>query len=189
MAGYTNCLNLYMDLLPYFDLVWIGEARDYDRLPNHWLVEVSGIPYGLPGQMLRQGGNPWRGMVYGITNRAGWQGYPEEIWKFWDRYHIEEKQMMGYWDEKNPVKSGNDLVKATLYKGNEESIIAVANWSKEDQPCSIDIDWDRLGYKKSRCKYLIPAVTGFQDEQSPSKLDKLTIPGGKGYLILIRNND
>jgi hypothetical protein len=86
-AGYTNCLNLYMDLLPYFDLVWIGEGRDYNRAPDHWLIEVSGIPFGLPGQMLEGGGNPWRGMVYGITNRAGWVGNtPIEIWKFWDEY-------------------------------------------------------------------------------------------------------
>ncbi|MEN6455119.1 MAG: glycoside hydrolase domain-containing protein, partial [Prolixibacteraceae bacterium] len=68
-AGFTSCLNLYMDLLPYFDLVWIGEGRDYNRKPDHWLVEVSGIPFGLSGQMLEGGGNPWRGMVYGITNR------------------------------------------------------------------------------------------------------------------------
>ncbi len=77
-----------MDLLPYFDLVWIGEGRDYDRMPDHWLIEVSGIPFGLPGQMLQGGGNPWRGMVYGITSRAGWSGDPTEIWKFWDQYHI-----------------------------------------------------------------------------------------------------
>jgi hypothetical protein len=51
-AGFTNCLNLYMDLLPYLDLVWIGEGRDYNRAPDHWLVEVSGIPFGVPGQML-----------------------------------------------------------------------------------------------------------------------------------------
>ena len=59
-AGYTNCLNLYMDMLPYFDLIWIGEGRDYNRDPDHWLIEVSGIPFGLPGQMLEGGGNPWR---------------------------------------------------------------------------------------------------------------------------------
>ena len=185
-AAYTNCLNLYMDLLPYFDLAWIGEGRDYDRMPDHWLVEVSGIPFGLPGQMLQGGGNPWRGMVYGITNRAGYaKPGPTEIWNFWDQYHITDKVMIGYWDEKNPVKSGNDLVKATLYKGPEESIIAVANWGKEDQSASISIDWDQLGYRKSRCKYLIPFIQDFQDEQSPASLDGLTIPGGKGYLIVI----
>ncbi|GAI32127.1 unnamed protein product, partial [marine sediment metagenome] len=98
-AGYANCLNLYMDLLPYFDLVWIGEGRDYDRMPDHWLIEVSGIPFGLPGQMLQDGGNPWRGMIYGITSRAGWSGDPTEIWKFWDQYNIGDKKMIGYWDE------------------------------------------------------------------------------------------
>jgi hypothetical protein len=87
LAGFANSLNLYMDLLPYLDLVWIGEGRDYNRMPDYWLVEVSGIPYGLPGQMLEGGGNPWRGMVYGMTNRAGWwkgDNPPTPIWKFWD---------------------------------------------------------------------------------------------------------
>jgi len=35
LAGFTNCLNLYMDLLPYFDQVWIGEGRDYNRMPDY----------------------------------------------------------------------------------------------------------------------------------------------------------
>ena len=188
-AGYANCLNLYMDLLPYFDLVWIGEGRDYDRMPDHWLIEVSGIPFGLPGQMLQDGGNPWRGMVYGITSRAGWSGDPTEIWKFWDQYNIGDKKMIGYWDEDKLVKSDNDLIRATLYKGDEESIIAVANWGKQDQECSIGIDWDKLGYDEYGCKYLISAIPGFQDEHSPDSLNDLIIPGGKGYLIVLRKTD
>jgi hypothetical protein len=185
-AGYANCLNLYMDLLPYLDLVWIGEGRDYDRMPDHWLIEVSGIPFGLPGQMLQGGGNPWRGMVYGITSRAGWSGDPTEMWKFWDQYDIGDKKMIGYWDEDIPAKSGNDLVKATFYKGIEEHIIAVANWSEQDQPLSLDIDWSKLGYDSSHFKYLIPAIPGFQNQQSPDDLSKLTIPGKQGCLIVIR---
>ena len=191
-AGYTNCLNLYMDLLPYFDLVWIGEGRDYDRMPDHWLVEVSGIPFGLPGQMLQGGGNPWRGMVYGITNRAGYAGKvgnPTEIWNFWDQHQFTDKQMIGYWDQNNPVKSDNDLVKATLYKGSDECIIALANWGEKDQRCSLNIDWDQLGYDKSKSKYVIPYIERFQDEESPVSLNRLIIPGGKGTLIVIQKND
>ncbi|MCK5464685.1 MAG: hypothetical protein KAI95_16765, partial [Bacteroidales bacterium] len=187
-AGYTNCLNLYMDLLPYFDLVWIGEGRDYDRMPDHWLIEVSGIPFGLPGQMLQDGGNPWRGMVYGITSRAGWSGDPMEIWKFWDQYNISNKKMIGYWDVKNPVKSDNHLVKATLYEGLDEHIMAVANWSQKELACSFDIDWDKLGYEKSVCKYMIPAIPGFQEIQSPASLEEIVVPAGKGFLIVLRKN-
>ncbi len=187
LAGYANCLNLYMDLLPYFDLVWIGEGRDYDRAPDHWLIEVSGIPFGLPGQMLAGGGNPWRGMVYGITNRAGWMGYPSEIWKFWDACQIQEKEMVGYWDASSPLTCTNDSVRATLYKGREESVLAIANWGSEEQRCSIRIDWAKLGYDSAACSLTIPRIPGYQDTPPRASLDEIRVPGRKGYLILMRN--
>lgn len=97
--------------------------------------------------------------------------------------------MIAYWDENVPVKSDNDLVKATLYEGLEEHIIAVANWSEKDQSCSLDIDWDNLGCEQSACKYMIPAIPGFQEKQSPDSLSELIIPGRKGFLIVIKKND
>jgi hypothetical protein len=184
-AGFTNCLNLYMDLLPYFDLVWIGEMRDYNRLPDHWLIEVSGIPFGLTGQMLNEGGNPWRGMVYGITNRPGWAGDPSQLWRFWDAYNIQTKTMVGYWDEANPVRTGNDLVKATLYRGAGQSIIAVAGWGKNDLICRLEIDWNKLGLEAKHCAVSIPAIRDFQEGLEAVTLDTLRIPAGKGYLIVV----
>ncbi|MBI5010989.1 MAG: hypothetical protein HZB98_15345 [Bacteroidia bacterium] len=187
-AGYTNCLNLYMDLLPYFDLVWIGEGRDYNRAPDHWLIEVSGIPFGLPGQMLEGGGNPWRGMVYGITNRAGWVGNtPIEIWKFWDEYKIADKLLTGYWEEKYPVKSSNSKVFTSLFKGERESILAVANWSDKDQPVSLNIRWEDIGIDQSDAEIFIPAIKDFQDADENIKLNDLRIPAKKGFLIVIQN--
>lgn len=187
-AGYTNCLNLYMDLLPYFDLVWIGEGRDYNRAPDHWLIEVSGIPFGLPGQMLEGGGNPWRGMVYGITNRAGWGGNtPIEIWKFWDEYRITDKLLTGYWEENYPVKSNNSKVFTSLFKGDKESILAVANWSDKDQPVSLNFRWKDLGIDPSKAEFFIPAIKDFQDAKGKVELNSLAIPPRKGFLIIIRN--
>ena len=188
-AGYTNCLNLYMDLLPYFDLVWIGEGRDYNRMPDHWLVEVSGIPLGLTGQMLEGGGNPWRGMVYGITTRAGWtKNSPEYLWKFFDEYHFPELQMMGYWEKDCPVTSSNELVKATVYKNRDTIIIAVANWSDNDVTTSLGLDKTKLGIS-SGYEIKIPEIREFQEEQATVALNRLTIPGGKGYLMVIKNKD
>jgi hypothetical protein len=187
MAGWTNCLNLYMDLLPYFDLTWVGEGRNYDRMPDHWLIEVSGIPFGLTGQMLNGGGNPWRGMIYAITNRPGWAGDPSHIWKFWDAFRIREKQMIGYWDSDNPVTCTNDSLRVTLYKGTEESILAVANWGSTDQNGTITIDWGKLGYDPSTCAVTVPPVPEFQDGQTVASLDRITVPGKKGYLIVLRN--
>jgi hypothetical protein len=65
----------------------------------------------------------------------------------------------------------------------------VANWANKDQRSSIDIDWDQLGFDQSGCKYLIPSIPGFQEEQTPASLERLKIPGGKGYVIVIRKKE
>jgi hypothetical protein len=186
-AGFTNCLNLYMDLLPYFDLLWIGEGRDYNRAPDHWLIEVSGIPFGLPGQMLEGGGNPWRGMVYGITNRPGWgANSPSGLWNFWDEYKIEDKIMTGYWDENTPVKVSNQLVKASVYSSNGEAVIAVANWTDNDQVTAVEVSWADLGINPMSAGVFVPEIKGFQTEQKSVSLDKMTIPGKEGFLIVVK---
>ena len=186
--GYSSCLNMYMELLPYFDLCWIGEGRNYDRLPDHWLIEVAGIPFGLPGQMLQNNGNPWRGMVYGITNRLGWGGNPSAIWNFWDTYHIQEMEMIGYWDKlNNPISVDNEMVKATLYKGESTSVISIAGWGDSDQTCHINIDWKKLGYNAAYCTFHQPAIPDFQNERKLDTLSNLTIPKGKGFLIVLTN--
>jgi len=194
-AGFINSINLYMELLPYFDLVWIGEGRDYGRSPDHWLIEVSGIPFGLPGQMLQGGGNPWLGMVYGITSRAG-RGQkeppPTQLWKFWNQHSMADKEMIGYWEKDNPVKCYNPMIKATLYKGEDESLIAIANWYKFDlwgldnQPVTVEIDFKKLGYDPADCEISIPEIPDFQRQNSSVDLSNMILPGGKGFIIVVK---
>jgi hypothetical protein len=167
--------------------VWIGEGRNYDRMPDHWLIEVSGIPFGLPGQMLQGGGNPWRGMVYGITSRAGWtKKSPSEIWKFWDKYDIQNKEMIGYWEKGSFVKCSNPMIRATIYQGVSESIIAVANWNNQDEQTAITIDWNKLGLDLEKYEIFIPEIKGFQNKQSLITLNKMTIAGKEGLMILLK---
>ncbi len=189
-AGFANCLNLYMDLLPFFDHVWIGEGRDYNRNPDHWLIEVSGIPFGVTGQMLEGGGNPWRGMVYGITTRAGWTiNPPTEIWKFWDTYKIKNKTLMGYWEKNVPVTCSNPLVKASVFVGTDASIIAVANWGAKDEETTLSVDWDKLGMMPGGYEISIPGIKDFQAKQPDVSLKNISIPAKKGYLIVIKKKN
>ena len=186
-AGWTNCLNLYMDMLPYFDLVWIGEGRDYNMPPDHWLIEVSGIPFGLSGQMLEGGGNKWRGMVYGITNRLGWVGSsPAPIWRFWDEFHIQDKEMVGYWEEGNPVHCSSDSVKATLYRGENQSIIALGNWAKTDQRVKLSIDYEKLGIHPP-ISFRRPAIKDFQNDGVLKSLEDISVQGGEGCVLVFEN--
>jgi hypothetical protein len=186
MAGYACCLNLYMDLLPYYDQLWIGEGRSYDKSPDYWLIETVGIPFGLTSQMLQGGGNPWRGMIFGMTNRLGWYGQsPENIWKFWDKYNFQEKEMIGFWDANCPVKTDNSEIIATIYKGKKQSIIAIANWTKKKQRGKLLIDWKSLGLDPSKVKATIPKLENFQHEKKLSINKAIDIKGGEGYLIVI----
>ena len=187
---YASSLNLYTDLLPFIDQLWIGEARNYDLSSDYWLVEVSGVPFGLTSQMLRDGGNIWRGMVFGITGRLGWykSKTPEYIWKFWDKHEFQNKEQIGFWDPASMVKPNTDSVEATVYKGKDEVIIAVANWTNNDQPCRLQIDWKKLGLDLSAVEVSIPAIQEFQDEKLNIDLNKeFVIEAAKGYMILIKN--
>ncbi len=185
-AGYTNCLNLYMDLLPYIDLVWIGEERDYNRMPDHWLVEVSGIPFGIPGQTLH-GHNQWRGMVYGITDRGGYsRTTPKYLWQFFDNFKFSNREMIGYWDKKCPVKTSHPMVRASVYKGENDVIISVANWGKSAVKTSLSVNWDQLGINPETAKLFAPHIEEFQEEVKDITISSLEIPGAKGYLIILK---
>ena len=64
------------------------------------------------GEMLQDGGNPWRGMIYGMTNRMPWtrEADPRAIWKVWDEFGMQGTNMIGYWSSNCPVKTNNQKV-------------------------------------------------------------------------------
>ena len=113
---------------------------------DYWLVEISGIPFGLFGGDARRGREyPWRGMVYGMTNRLSWCGDPRPIWKLWDDFGIRHARMIGYWEKNCPVRSGRNEVLATAYVRKGKTLVALASWAKGPVNCLLSIDWQALG--------------------------------------------
>lgn len=110
--GFANSANLYLEHFPYLDRLWFGEYFNYDFPPEFWLIEVSGIPYGLMGEMLEGGGNPWRGMLYGMTGRSP-RVDNGSLWKLWDSFGMQHSEMIGYWVKDNPVKTNSEKTLAT----------------------------------------------------------------------------
>jgi len=184
-AGYANCLNLYMEHLPYVDSLWIGEGRNYDEPPDHWMVEVSGIPFGLFGEMLQGGGNPWRGMLYGMTARLPWSGDPRPIWKLCDDFGIQEADMLGYWAPDCPVKTGRENVLATVYRKQGKALICLASWEKAAVDCRLKIDWDALGLDPSQATLHAPTIERLQDSKQLKPTDPLPIEPGKGWMLIL----
>ena len=181
----------YAEYFPFLDKLWFGESFKYDNMPpENWLVEVSGIPFGHMGDMLHAGGNPWRGMVYGMTVRYPWftEGIscdPRGIWKVWDTFGIENAKMIGYWDKKPVVSTTNSNVKATAYVKEGKLLISVASWAKEITKVKLDIDWEAVGLDKSKVRMVAPEIENFQSGEIFSVDDEIRIEPIKGWLLII----
>jgi hypothetical protein len=183
--GYANSANLYLEHFPFIDRLWFGEYFDYNAPPDFWLTEMSGIPFGLMGEMLQDGGNPWRGMVFGMTNRLPWAGDPRPLWKFWDENRIQQTEMLGYWVPQNPVKTGRDDVLATVYQGGHRAIVAVGSWAAGDVTLNLTIDWKALGIDPSRARITAPAIPNFQNETHFAPEETIPVTAGKGWLLVV----
>ncbi|MCD2423318.1 DUF6067 family protein [Niabella pedocola] len=187
--GFINSANLYMEHFPYLNRLWFGEYFDYENnSPDFFLTEVSGIPFGLMGEMLQDGGNAWRGMVYGMTCRIPWteNADPTGIWKLWDDFGIQGAQMVGYWVRNNPVKTDNAKVKATVYKKNGKALVSIASWDGADTEVSLNIDWKQLGIDPAKAAITAPAVKKFQEARNFKVGEKIPVAKNKGWLLIIQ---
>lgn len=147
-AGDVSCLNLYCELLPYLDSIWLGEGFFYKKYsPEYMLAEVSGIPYGVGGQMLQDGGDLYEGMLYAMNNRYGWGcKNAVDLYKVWDEFGIENSQMLGYWHSKCPIKTDNENVLATVYKKDDKALLCVYNFSRKSEKFTFAVDRELLGF-------------------------------------------
>jgi hypothetical protein len=184
--GYVNSALLYMEHFPYVDRLWFGEYFDYDSKPDYWLTEISGIPFGLMGEMLEKGGNPWRGMIYGMTNRLPWSGDPTPLWKLWDEFGMQGARMFGYWLTNCPVRIDNPQILSTTYAKPGAALISVASWAQDTVLCSLSIDWNSLGLDSAKATIKAPAVKNFQDEHTFRVGEKIPVPPAKGWLLEVK---
>lgn len=184
--GFANSANLYLEHFPYLDRLWFGEYFNYDFPPEFWLVEVSGIPYGLMGEMLEGGGNPWRGMLYGMTGRSP-RVDNGPLWKLWDSFGMQNSEMIGYWVKDNPVKTGSEKTLATVYSHmGDKALISLATWEDTDAKVKLSIDWAKLGLDPSKVILHAPAIENFQQETTWKPGDEIVVPKGKGLLIIAK---
>ncbi len=185
--GGINPASLYMEHLPYVNSLWFGEGYKYEEVsPDYWLVEMSGIPFGLFGEMLHLGGNPWRGMIYGMTNRLRWSGDPVEIWKLWDKFGIKQADMIGYWSERCPVKTSHKDILATAYVKEDKALFSIASWAEKDEKVTLDIDSDKLPFGLEGKKLYALKIPGFQQEAEFAVTDEIPVPESRGWLLILK---
>ncbi len=185
-AGWANSLQLYTGLLPYVDRLWIGELFKADNPRDFWLVEMSGIPFGLMSETL-DAHNIFRGLAFGMLPRLPWSGNPAPEWKLFDDFGMNKAQMYGYWDERAGAATDNEQVSATVYRRNGAALVALTNWDNDgEQTLRLSLEPAKLGFSPRRA--WAPEVEELQ-EASEITLKKntitLTLPAAGGRVIWI----
>lgn len=181
-AGYANSIHLYTELLPYVDRLWLGEGFSDAAPADFWLVELSGIPFGLMSESL-QTRNRFRGMVFGMLPRLAWSGNPVPLWKVWDEFGMKTAVMHGFWEPDCLVATGNDAVKATVFTNGDTALLVMANWSDSPQRVDLSVDADRLGFRPS--SFTQPEIKGLQSANAVTQPDGCELLGGGGAIWLL----
>ncbi len=185
--GFINSAMLYMEHFPFINRLWFGEYFDYDQDPAYWMTEVSGLPFGLMGEMLQDGGHPYRGMLYGMTSRLYGDTDPRPVWEMMNDFGIAGSEMKGYWLGDAPVRTDRPRILATTYLRPDRTLIALASWSDRDEVVSLTVNWEALGLHGSAARGFrahTPAVEGLQ-EGAAVDLSALRIPAGQGLFVIV----
>ncbi len=180
----------YTEFFPYVDKLWFGESFQYnDMPPDNWLVEVSGLPFGLMGDMLQGGGNRWLGMLFGMTVRLPWYtaeviSDPRPVWRFWDEYDIVKSRIIGFWDKECPVQTDDPDVKVTVYEHPDHLIIALGNFSMYTKEVTLRFRHGSIQHLEGK-QLIAPAIQDFQDSTVFKSGDKIKVDAKKGWLIIL----
>jgi len=181
--GFTNSAMLYMEHFPYVSRLWFGEYFDYGQGEDYWMTEVAGLPFGLMGEMLQDGGHPYRGMLYGMTARKYGNVDPRPVWALMNDFGIAESRMLGYWLEGPAVSTGNPSILATSYVRPEGTLVALASWSDRDEVVSLSVDRAKVGLGEA-LRASTPAVEGLQ-AASDVDVTAVRVPAGQGLFVLL----
>jgi len=180
-----STMNQTMEHLPYLSNLWFGEFFDYGRDPDYWLIEMSGLPFGITNEMLNyvDGGNQWRGMVYGMTGRMN--ASVSAMWKFWDEFGIQDANWLGYWNKKCPVKTDTKDIMATAYVKKDKTLISIGSWLKTDAKIKLTIDWKAIGIDPTKARLVAPAIENFQEATTFAPTDEIPVTASKGWLFIV----
>ena len=201
----------YAELYPYIDSIWYGEQCNYAAYtPEQWLAEVSGVPFGLPGQVLGDNAEQWQALVFGMTCRIYPDPHrcnPRPLWAALDALGLQSPRMIGWWEGDTPLTVANVVVggggrsamtsapvRATLFVDptRKSFAIAVANWAPHAVTFTLSFDWTALralGFPPaSSARLSAPAIPGFQPAATWQTGAQISVRGkrsgfNEGWLI------
>ena len=205
---------IYSEHYPFIDKLWYGEGFPYDTASaEYWLIEMSGLAWGLTAEMLRYEGMTayhYKGFVFGSSNR--WQSgmtantiqtdpfVPVNLWRFCQSVGIDQASLFGWWLEDTPLGTTalpvlssvrRDVVKVTTYVLHLQAIVAIASFtppSGGDINISLIYNSTLLGFDLTPDYCLFaPSLPPFQTQSKTFALNStVTVPQGQGWIFQLK---
>lgn len=188
-AGDASCINIYTKILPFIDSLWLGEGFDIsEKTPDFIMAEMSGLPYGLGGQMLCGGGNIYAGMLYCMNSRYPWINEDAIAeYKLWDEFGIENSEMFGYWHSKVPVGTNDNSVLCTVYLNADKALVCLYNFSDEEKKIKITLNRELLGFNPHKTA-IVPEIDGYQERNILNVGEEQLIHRKDGLIFVLNKN-
>ena len=196
----ANKTAVYLELYPHMDAVWTGEASNYELGPDHFLVGVAGVPFGLPSQMLsgavrKQPRLYYRALLFGMTERAGWFDSDTSLarlgalWAVVDAFELRDSELVGFWRRGDarfaataPGDCG-DRVKRTAFVVDGAAVVVLASWAST--PCAVDVDVAALGPRAAAFQPRVPHLQcGAPAEDVASGTLRVDVDAGAGAVVV-----
>lgn len=204
-----------MHLLPYINSLWFGEAFNYNESPDYYLIEISGIAFGLFGTLYISTttddmewqvtclarlihGEAWC-MAWALDSDvlilllSGNSGtiIPSVLMSYVNQILtilVDKTVMIGWWNKTCPVQPLQSNIRATVYQQyGVRSIVALASWHPTSTNVTLNINWKAIGLDPQQSEIFAPAVENFQTAKTFSLTDAIPTEPAKGWLLVIQN--
>ena len=190
----------------------MGEGFDYwGSTPEWWLLETSGLPFGITGDMIREGTtggtgpgkgcpdpNRWLGMVFGMGTRLGF-GTPlganvtaapnvqevVPVWQFWKQYSLADSEMVGWWSDPADllVTTSDPDVKATAFALRHENTVVVALANFGNATKSVTLSFSPAIEVTGQIE--APAVEAYQPARTFAAAEPVPCASKRGWLLVV----
>ena len=164
---------------------------------EHWLVEQSGVVFGMFSEMLN-GPNLWKGMLFLETGRAPAVNM-KPLYAVWDANNLAEMEICGWWNTTEAgcfgaATSEPEAVPLTVYRcahcsatksNGPAALLAIASFAMGPTNVTVTADWTALGFEPGKVELQAPAIAGFQVARTFEIGQAILVAEAQGWLLVV----
>lgn len=152
--------------------------------------------------------DPFKGMLFGMWSRFGqgdllFPGFHNNtaLWEFAAETELNKAIMYGFWNVSRPVRvqPGSNATQSSLCEKifatsyvvpGVRTVVSVASWANADANCTLNIDYERLGFNESQVVQarqnglIARQIHHFQNATKFEAGDDVPVQSTRGYFEL-----